>query len=323
MLIVAVATLDTAVGVQLSISSFYLLPITFGAVLLSTRAGYLLALQAMVFGAAADVILGIRTNPDALALTGLVRLATFSFIVFLIGSLRSAVTRAETAEQASRSFLAAAAHQLRTPIAGVVATAEALSMGPDDRTRDDLTANLVASSTRVGRLISALLLQARADNAESARPERTDLLALCRQQVATGTRPDGVDVTVRADGDPTALVDPAACAEALANVIDNAVQRCHSRVEVLVAPRGDEVAVTVRDDGPGVPTGEEDAIFERFVRLDDRGGVGLGLPIARSLLRRQGGDVVLEDGAFVLLVPPAGVSSERWRSETVETAPPA
>jgi two-component system, OmpR family, sensor kinase len=91
--------------------------------------------------------------------------------------------------------------------------------------------------------------------------------------------------------------------EALANLLDNARRHARSRIEVAVAPTATELVLRVVDDGPGVPPGEEERIFERFVSIDDRGGAGLGLPIARATARTQGGDLRVADGGFELRLP--------------------
>jgi signal transduction histidine kinase len=87
---------------------------------------------------------------------------------------------------------------------------------------------------------------------------------------------------------------------ALDNLVANAVRHASSRVELTAELDQAEVVLTVRDDGPGVPISDRDRVFERFTRLDDArtrdsGGTGLGLPIARELVQRAGGQVSLVD----------------------------
>ena len=90
--------------------------------------------------------------------------------------------------------------------------------------------------------------------------------------------------------------------EALANVLDNACRHAKGRVDIAVSGVPGSVRVSVVDDGGGLPDGEAERAFDRFVSLDGAGGAGLGLPIARSLLRTQGGDLSYEDGCFVLRI---------------------
>jgi two-component system OmpR family sensor kinase len=90
---------------------------------------------------------------------------------------------------------------------------------------------------------------------------------------------------------------------ALANLLDNA--RRHARSEVTVevgaTPAGVEIAVI--DDGPGLPDGTGERVFERFVSLDGEGGSGLGLPIARGLVEAQGGRLTYEHRRFLIRLP--------------------
>jgi signal transduction histidine kinase len=85
------------------------------------------------------------------------------------------------------------------------------------------------------------------------------------------------------------------------NLIDNAVRHAASAVTVDVAVAdGGMAALTVADDGPGIPAADTELVFDRFTRLDearsrDAGGTGLGLPIVRELVRIHGGTVALED----------------------------
>jgi signal transduction histidine kinase len=99
---------------------------------------------------------------------------------------------------------------------------------------------------------------------------------------------------VHVDADPTAL------ARALANLVDNAVR--HATTEVVLSCRrdGDQVVLSVADDGPGIPVPDRERVFDRFTRLDDArnrdaGGTGLGLAIVRELVRLHGGAVTLGD----------------------------
>jgi signal transduction histidine kinase len=87
---------------------------------------------------------------------------------------------------------------------------------------------------------------------------------------------------------------------AMANLISNAVRHARSRVTVRVAAGSSEAHVVVVDDGPGIPIGQRDRVFGRFVRLDDarsrdRGGSGLGLAIAKEVIEAHGGTIVVGD----------------------------
>lgn len=228
----------------------------------------------------------------------------------LEGALR-ALERAEAEagelEARSHRFLADAAHQLRTPIAGIRACAETLLLGAPAPERDRLLADMVRETSRAARLITALLRMARLDQGEVLAPARCDLVALCRDEAdrARALAPD-LDIAVRtgdAGGEDRPELDADAVREVLANLLDNARRHATRCIELVVATGAAAVEVRVVDDGPGLPPAMAERAFERFVSLDGKGGSGLGLPIARGLARAHGGDLAYENGAFVLRLP--------------------
>jgi signal transduction histidine kinase len=215
----------------------------------------------------------------------------------------------EASELRMRAFLAEASHDLRTPVAGVIATADSLLRDDPDRAeRERRLVAMVREARRAGRLVDDLLLMARLDGADPAaelRRQPVDLAAVA-EDVAAGQRLLGADV--RAVTEP-ALVegDPGQLTRVLTNLADNA-RREAAHVLLTVRRYDSQVVVEVIDDGPGVPPAERDRVFERFVRLEaGPGRNGLGLPIARAVARAHGGDLTCEDapyGArFVLRVP--------------------
>lgn len=220
--------------------------------------------------------------------------------------LQAAALEARASEAVSRTFLADAAHQLRTPVAGIRACAETLLRGPPSGDAERLLAMMVRESIRAGDLIAALLRIARLDQGVPLATERVDLVALCAEEVERLglLRPEltvALEVVPPAPPGPVCL-DAAAVREVLGNLGDNAVRHAVGRVLVRVEAAGEQVGVRVLDDGPGVPEGDREAVFQRFVSLDGRGGSGLGLPIARGLARAMGGDLLC-DGGFLLTLP--------------------
>lgn len=220
-------------------------------------------------------------------------------------ALEKALEEARASEARSRRFLADAAHQLRTPMAGIRACAETLLRGPAPSERDRLLADMVRETSRASRLVTGLLKIARLDQGGELAPTSCDLVEVCCDEAdrARVLAPD-LEITVEAaDLHEHPTLDADAVREILANLLDNARRHARRHIAVTVRTRIGAVEVRVADDGPGVAPGMAEQVFERFVSLDNRGGSGLGLPIARGLARAHGGDLRYEAGGFVLRLP--------------------
>jgi signal transduction histidine kinase len=218
-------------------------------------------------------------------------------------ALEEAVEEAYAAEEASRRFLADAAHQLRTPLVGVRTCVELLAKaGPDDQQR--LLTALGIEADRASRLLVGLLRIARVDSQPPVVEDGVDVVALCRDEVERLRLVAGaLDVRLEvAAAVPRVPADPDGVREVLSNLGDNARRHAASSVTCRVEAVDGAVRVSVRDDGPGVLAAARERVFERFPSLDGKGGSGLGLPIARGLARGMGGDLLC-DGGFVLVLP--------------------
>lgn len=241
----------------------------------------------------------------------------------MLDSLEGAERRALSSEESMRRFVADAAHELRTPIAGIAAAAEAVlqqAPGSDQHEREKLLRLLGQEAQRAGRLIEDLLDLARIDSGLSLELRRTDLRELVDGQVERA-RLLHPELFFRVDGHGVnALVDATRIGQVVANLLNNACQvtPAGQTVRIAVSRSGGRVAVTVCDAGPGVAETERERIFGRLVRLDASGrsrtaGTGLGLPIARGIARAHGGDVVCQPSprgsrgaVFVLWLPGTG-----------------
>ncbi|MFE1050080.1 sensor histidine kinase [Streptomyces olivaceus] len=229
----------------------------------------------------------------------------------------SLAVRAE-AEQRLRRFVADASHELRTPLMSVRGYADlfqyAAANEPAERERH--LARLRAEAARMGGLLDDLLLLARLDADEVEAPlrrEDTDLKELVRQAAdAFRAGHPGHPLTLRAG--PAAVqahLDPQRVRQVLDNLLTNAAVHTPPGTAVSVTLSGTPEAarVSVADTGPGIPAADRERIFDRFYRVDkarsrDRGGSGLGLSVAASLVRAHGGTVELtgEPGATVFTV---------------------
>ncbi|AMY53352.1 sensor histidine kinase [Rhodococcoides fascians] len=217
----------------------------------------------------------------------------------------AAARTARLAEEDMRRFLADAAHELRTPVAGISALAQSLQR--DAEHRPDRVARwselLVGESSRASRLVGDMLDSVRAENTSDLDATDTDLADITRRTVerAALLMPD-IRFDVDAAQPIPVHIDVGRIEQILSNVLDNAGRFTPSGGTIRVAVGRDTHAfITVDDEGPGVAEADRERIFERLVRLNsarDRasGGVGLGLSIARTLARAHGGELVCLTG---------------------------
>jgi signal transduction histidine kinase len=190
-------------------------------------------------------------------------------------------------------MLAAIGHDLRTPITRLRLRAEFM----DD---DEQRAKMLADLTEMEKMIGATLAFARDDAAaEPATP--LDLAGLARTVVdeAADAAPEQAEqITYDGPAHLTVRARPVALKRALANLVGNALAYGGAAKVTLVPPAQGQVRLTVEDEGPGIPAEEMERVFAPFHRLEgsrnrETGGTGLGLPIARNILRAHGGDVTL------------------------------
>ncbi|MCC6830511.1 MAG: hypothetical protein IT200_04125 [Thermoleophilia bacterium] len=206
------------------------------------------------------------------------------------------VEQLEQAEALHRSdalkttLLHGVTHELLSPLAGIANAAEALGVIQDHDERRELARAITAETQRLERVVSNLLdlsrleggvLQARMD---WCTPE--ELIGAGLQ--AAGAILDGVPVTTEVPDDPPLLrADPVLSERILVNLLNNAVRHGTPPIHVAARREGDEVAVSVMDDGPGVHPDVLPSVFEPFIHREGV-GLGLGLPLCRRLAEAQG-----------------------------------
>jgi len=213
-------------------------------------------------------------------------------------TLNDMLDRLAAARGRQRAFVADSAHELRSPLTSMrtqLEVAQRLGEG------GELATDLLADVTRLAALVEDLLLLARAGS-DARPPPKRESLDVRALLVATADRyADARAPVFVAAGPPVyASGNSQELQRVLANLVDNAVRHASSRVDLAVRAEGGRAVLTVIDDGPGIPAGERERVFERFARLDDArdrdaGGTGLGLAIVRELLRRSDGSISLQE----------------------------
>ena len=208
----------------------------------------------------------------------------------------------EAREREAR-FAAEAAHELRTPLARIASLAQsARANGENDR--DAAFAKIAALAVDASGTIGDLLALVREERVAPKLSEPVDLAAVARAAL-DGANGGGLAHELDAGEGCWVEGDERRLCRLVENLVENANRHARTRVRVTVACDGARVALSIEDDGPGVPDALRERIFERFVRAgDDERGSGLGLAICRAIARAHGGDVVLEDrNRFVARLP--------------------
>lgn len=193
------------------------------------------------------------------------------------------------------TMLAAIGHDLRTPITRLKLRAEFME---DEEMRRKMLADL----DEMEAMVSAVLAFAR-DDARGEPAGKIDLAALVRTVVdeAADTRPELAEKIAYAGPEHLSIAArPAALKRALTNLVTNALNYGEAARATVEPPNQGTVRVHVDDDGPGIPAHEMERVFQPFFRLEgsrnrETGGTGLGLPIARNMLRAHGGDIQLSN----------------------------
>jgi signal transduction histidine kinase/putative methionine-R-sulfoxide reductase with GAF domain len=207
-------------------------------------------------------------------------------------------------------FIAAVSHELRTPLTSICAYAETLrspAVREDEETRDRFLRVIQDESRRLTRIVDDILDLATMDSGHvrlSCRPD--DLAALVRDAfdvIHPIAREKDIRIVEPDTEEARVHADPDLLKQLIVNLLENAVKFSPRGAEVRVSIELDAstVRLVVEDDGPGIPTEELDAIFERFHQIDgsnarEHGGSGLGLAICRSIATWHDGRIWAESG---------------------------
>jgi signal transduction histidine kinase len=210
---------------------------------------------------------------------------------------RALVRELQQLDDYRSQLIATLSHELRTPLAVLRAQVELLDRETDEARRHEATATLLRRLDEMDRLVSDMLTLAGAEAGRLVQPRPFDLddffEDVRRDLPLFGER----DFRVEPVGG-TLHADPDRLTQVLRNLVRNAVAHTEpgGRVSVVARAHDGRLTIAVSDDGPGIPAEHLERVFERFHRIDasrarQRGGTGLGLPIARAIVEAHGGHI--------------------------------
>jgi signal transduction histidine kinase len=222
-------------------------------------------------------------------------------------TLNDMLARLDAAQQRQRNLVSDTAHELRSPIASIRTQLEVALDHPEQQDWAETASDVLADTLRLAKLAEDLLVLARLDDRGTRPPPSrrpVDISALVTEEAE---RSAGARVPVITSTGPGCVVtgDPDGLRRLLRNLIDNSLRYAKSGVHVTARRDGEDVVLTVSDDGPGIPAKDRERAFGRFVRLDaarsrgehEQGGSGLGLAIVRATALAHNGSARLEDAS--------------------------
>ncbi len=226
-------------------------------------------------------------------------------------TMNAMLDRLERAQRQQNQFIADASHELRSPVAGLLAQLDVAQHYPDKVDVHELMPRLHKETVRTHTLIEDLLFLSRLDG--DARTTRETLTLPAAIEVISAqlerTKHHQSGVSISFDRSQTGSVEPDSnlvvwateneLARVIQNVVGNACRHAETRVAVTLTaapwgPHQRQLTLLVTDDGPGIAESDRSRVFDRFVRLDeardrDQGGSGLGLAITKELVAQMGG----------------------------------
>jgi two-component system, OmpR family, sensor histidine kinase TctE len=235
----------------------------------------------------------------------------------LVRAINDLLARLDRSISTQKHFLADAAHQLKTPLAGLRTQAELaqreIDAGQSDPQSLKKSLQLIArSSQRAARMVNQLLAMARAEDASQARTHQPVNMARVAIEVVRDFVPralekridlgyEGPNTGTRQPQDLMVQGQPVLLRELVRNLVDNALQYTPEggtvTVRVVDDPFGQVVVLQVEDSGPGIPAAERDKVFQPFYRAlgTNVDGSGLGLAIVREIAQQHHAEITLED----------------------------
>ncbi len=206
------------------------------------------------------------------------------------------------AEHLRSALLSGVSHDLRTPLAAIAGASSSLLENMDGQmdTRRELLCTIVEESRRLSRLLDNLLEMSKLESGKASPNMQWHVLEELVGTALARTRHDlaALKVHIALSPElPLVRVDGILIEQVFVNLFENAARYCPagSRLDVAASIDGEWLTIVITDDGPGVPRGAEEKIFEKFFRgarhPDARRGSGLGLSICRAVIRLHGGSI--------------------------------
>ncbi|OJY01376.1 MAG: two-component sensor histidine kinase [Rhizobiales bacterium 63-22] len=219
----------------------------------------------------------------------------------LAASVNQLLGKLERSLTAERRFADHAAHQLRTPYAGLKLLLQMLQQTDDEAERKEIVADLVRSNDRALRLIEQLLRSGRVSHQEiqSKRLNLYDMAASVLAELGLRVREKRLDVTLEGTEKAFVKTDGPLLRLLIENLVENAIKYTPGggKIRVSVRESGEtDWQLTVCDTGPGIPAGQREAVFQRFYRASgspQTEGAGLGLAIVADIAQRLSAEVSL------------------------------
>jgi signal transduction histidine kinase len=222
--------------------------------------------------------------------------------------LRAANERLQELDRLKDDFVSTVTHELRTPLTSMRAFAEILLDNPElpAAERERFLHIVIEEIERLSRLINQVLDLSKIESGRAEwQIDAVDLRQVIEDSVSAtaqlfGERHAELDVRLP-DAAPAVTADRDRVKQVMLNLLSNAAKFCDGRVTVELSQRNGLVRVDVSDNGPGIPPGDQEVIFEKFRQggrdMTERPrGTGLGLPISREIITHLGGDLWVQSG---------------------------
>ena len=221
-------------------------------------------------------------------------------IARLAVTMNHMLARLESSALTQQRFVADASHELRSPLASMRASLDVAQSAGGPEAWRDVEPVLSDEVDRMTRLVGDLLLLAKADEgALTLRLELVDLDDLASEEARRLRSQTGLTISTRL-APVQVLADRARLAQAVRNLVDNAVRFAQLELRISVRSDGQWAEIVVEDDGPGIPEESRKSVLDRFARQDghrarDHGGTGLGLAITSEIVRLHSGELSISD----------------------------